>query len=204
MITHKPRARSDEIEPPLHRHARACRGHPRFSCLVSASKAWMAGTSPAMTPEKWLNMTGTRSSSRRLLVSRTLAATALPPSASAGAASAVDSDTVDSVVALAADGRSCPPSPSIDSWHRREGREGMNPGHAGEGVAAGVHARVQERRRATPKPSKHAFRSGLAGSNVNREAPLRWRLRRDRAPLKRLDGVADAAPVSVGHLEVAG
>jgi hypothetical protein len=28
---------------------------------VSASKAWMAGTSPAMTPEKWLNMTGTRS-----------------------------------------------------------------------------------------------------------------------------------------------
>ena len=50
----------------------------------------------------------------------------------------------------------------------------MNPGHAGEGVAAGVHARVQERRRATPKPSKHASRSGLAGSNVNREALLRW------------------------------
>src|SRR6266849_5699796 len=37
------------IESPLRRHARACRGHPRLSCRVSASKAWMAGTSPAMT-----------------------------------------------------------------------------------------------------------------------------------------------------------
>jgi hypothetical protein len=27
----------------------------------SASKAWMAGTSPAMTPEKWFNLTGIRS-----------------------------------------------------------------------------------------------------------------------------------------------
>jgi hypothetical protein len=25
----------------------------------SATKAWMAGTSPAMTAEKWFNMTGT-------------------------------------------------------------------------------------------------------------------------------------------------
>src|SRR2546428_5013519 len=52
------RARSDEIESPLHHHARACRGHPRLSCSSSASKTWMAGTSPAKTPEKWLNPTG--------------------------------------------------------------------------------------------------------------------------------------------------
>src|SRR5438874_10155129 len=31
----------------LSRHARACRGHPRLS--FAGSKAWMAGTSPAMT-----------------------------------------------------------------------------------------------------------------------------------------------------------
>jgi len=43
-------ARSGEMEAPLHRHARACRGHPRLSCGSSASKTWMAGTSPAMTP----------------------------------------------------------------------------------------------------------------------------------------------------------
>src|SRR5258708_38064015 len=43
--------------------AQAClRGHPRLSCGTSASKTWMAGTSPAMTPEKWVNMIGTRSS----------------------------------------------------------------------------------------------------------------------------------------------
>src|SRR6266851_9190622 len=64
------RARSDEIESSPHRHARAetprrvtrrgprLRGHPRLSCGSSASKTWMAGTSPAMTPEKWLKMTG--------------------------------------------------------------------------------------------------------------------------------------------------
>jgi len=46
----------------LRRHARACRGHPRLSCGSSASKTWMAGTSPAMTPSKWFNMTGTRCS----------------------------------------------------------------------------------------------------------------------------------------------
>jgi histidinol-phosphate aminotransferase len=34
------------------RHARACRGHPRLSCDSAASKAWMAGTGPAMTPRK--------------------------------------------------------------------------------------------------------------------------------------------------------
>jgi hypothetical protein len=34
----------------LHRrHARACRGHHVFLCCGSASKAWIAGTSPAMT-----------------------------------------------------------------------------------------------------------------------------------------------------------
>jgi len=35
----------------LHRHARACRGHPRVTTKVikRQSKAWMAGTSPAMT-----------------------------------------------------------------------------------------------------------------------------------------------------------
>src|SRR5260370_15636121 len=54
------RAHSDEIEPPSHRHARACRGHPRLACGKSASKAWMAGTSPAMTPEKRFRMTATR------------------------------------------------------------------------------------------------------------------------------------------------
>jgi hypothetical protein len=32
-----------------------------FLARSSASKAWMAGTSPAMTPEKWFNMTGIRS-----------------------------------------------------------------------------------------------------------------------------------------------
>ena len=37
------------------RHARTCRGHPRLSDGTSASKAWMAGTSPAMTQQKWLN-----------------------------------------------------------------------------------------------------------------------------------------------------
>ena len=31
----------------LHRHARACRGHPRLA--LRQRKAWMAGTSPAMT-----------------------------------------------------------------------------------------------------------------------------------------------------------
>jgi len=56
------RARSDEIESRLSRHARACRGHPRLSCGPSARKTWMAGTSPAMTAEKWFDMTGTRSS----------------------------------------------------------------------------------------------------------------------------------------------
>ena len=44
----------------LRRHARACRGHPRLSCDRPASKAWMAGTSPAMTPAKWFKMSGTR------------------------------------------------------------------------------------------------------------------------------------------------
>ncbi len=32
-----------------------------FLAELGASKAWMAGTSPAMTPEIWFNMTGTRS-----------------------------------------------------------------------------------------------------------------------------------------------
>src|SRR5229473_7198453 len=56
-------ARSDVTESSLRRHARAetprrvtrrgprLRGHPRLSCRASARKAWMAGTSPAMTPE---------------------------------------------------------------------------------------------------------------------------------------------------------
>ena len=56
--------RSDEIESLLHRrHARACREHPRLFCEPSAGKTWMAGTSPAMTPKKWINVTGMRSSS---------------------------------------------------------------------------------------------------------------------------------------------
>src|SRR5215471_4396430 len=46
------------MELSLRRHARACRGHPRLSCEPSARKTWMAGTSPAMTPNKWFNMTG--------------------------------------------------------------------------------------------------------------------------------------------------
>jgi len=36
-----------------------------FSCGRSARKTWMAGTSPAMTPNKWLNATGT-SAERKL------------------------------------------------------------------------------------------------------------------------------------------
>jgi hypothetical protein len=29
-----------------------------MAALVAGSKAWMAGTSPAMTPEKWLKVNG--------------------------------------------------------------------------------------------------------------------------------------------------
>ena len=32
-----------------HRHARACRGHPRLASVYLLRKPWMAGTSPAMT-----------------------------------------------------------------------------------------------------------------------------------------------------------
>jgi hypothetical protein len=56
------RACSDEIESILHRHARACRGHPRLSYGASASKTWMAGIGLAMTPEKWFDIIGIRSS----------------------------------------------------------------------------------------------------------------------------------------------
>src|SRR5260370_6739768 len=64
-----PRSESDEMELSLHHHARAetprrvtrrgprLRGHPRLSWGISASKTWMAGTSPAMTPERWFDMT---------------------------------------------------------------------------------------------------------------------------------------------------
>ncbi len=31
-----------------------------FPCGPSARKAWMAGTSPAMTPEKWFDVNRTR------------------------------------------------------------------------------------------------------------------------------------------------
>jgi hypothetical protein len=64
---HRHRVRSDEVKSPLHRHARACPGHPRLSCGPSARKTWMApgsspgATSPAMTPKKWFNKIGTRS-----------------------------------------------------------------------------------------------------------------------------------------------
>src|SRR5258708_36340665 len=63
------RAQSDEIELSVRRHARAetphrvtrrgprLRGHPRLSWGISASKTWMAGTRPAMTPERWVDMT---------------------------------------------------------------------------------------------------------------------------------------------------
>src|SRR5262249_7938869 len=50
-----------EMNYSLERHARACRGHPRLSCGLSAKKTWMAGTSPAMTPNRWFHMTGTPS-----------------------------------------------------------------------------------------------------------------------------------------------
>src|SRR5947209_4232762 len=43
------------------RHARACPGHPRLASL-SERKAWMAGTSPAMT-SKWGNPDGNGSNS---------------------------------------------------------------------------------------------------------------------------------------------
>src|SRR5215471_1879264 len=59
-----PRAHSDEIGSILGRHARACRGHLRLSCEPSVMRTWMAGTSPAMTPSNWINMTGTHSSAR--------------------------------------------------------------------------------------------------------------------------------------------
>src|SRR5260221_4879314 len=39
-------------ESPRHRHARACRGHPRLSWRAAVSKAWMAGRSPGITPGK--------------------------------------------------------------------------------------------------------------------------------------------------------
>src|SRR5262249_40861965 len=41
------------------------RGHPCLSYGLSARKTWMAGTSPAMTPNKWFDMTGTRCSATR-------------------------------------------------------------------------------------------------------------------------------------------
>ena len=31
-----------------------------FLAIAQQAKAWMAGTSPAMTPERWLNVTGIR------------------------------------------------------------------------------------------------------------------------------------------------
>src|SRR5215471_9130888 len=66
-----PRAHSDEIGSILGRHARACRGHLRLSYGPSVIKTWMAGTSPAMTPSNWINMTGTRSSMSYLKCSGT-------------------------------------------------------------------------------------------------------------------------------------
>jgi hypothetical protein len=45
------------IESALHRHARACRGHPRVFCGNFAD-----GEDPAMTAGKWLNVIGNRSS----------------------------------------------------------------------------------------------------------------------------------------------
>ena len=52
------RAVPDQMGSSLRRHARACRAHPRLSCEPSTRKTWMAGTSPAMTPNKWFIMTG--------------------------------------------------------------------------------------------------------------------------------------------------
>src|SRR5260370_37551878 len=61
------RAHSDEIAPPSHRHARACRGHPRLACGKSASKGWMGRGSPAPCTGKMVKMdpTGTLSPRRR-------------------------------------------------------------------------------------------------------------------------------------------
>src|SRR5690242_21325707 len=42
----RPRFKRSSRQP--HRHARACRGHPRLATMAE-SKTWMAGTSPAMT-----------------------------------------------------------------------------------------------------------------------------------------------------------
>ncbi len=42
------RAENWVVRLPTHRHARACRGHPRLAALTRR-KTWMAGTSPAMT-----------------------------------------------------------------------------------------------------------------------------------------------------------
>jgi hypothetical protein len=52
LFAQEAKGHSDEFESPLRHHARARRGHPRLSLGRCAEKTWMAGTSPAMTPNK--------------------------------------------------------------------------------------------------------------------------------------------------------
>jgi hypothetical protein len=79
------RARSDKIEPlsrvmPAQRHPAASRGGDlafagiHVFLAAPASKAWMAGTSPAMTPNEWFTTTGTRCSSMIEMLRWSLAA----------------------------------------------------------------------------------------------------------------------------------
>src|SRR5258708_15568170 len=55
-----------ESESPRHRHARACRGHPRLSWRAAVSKAWMAGASPALAPGKLVQGEGPALSKKTL------------------------------------------------------------------------------------------------------------------------------------------
>jgi hypothetical protein len=46
------RALSTSHVPSIHRHGRACPGHPRLSC--EPSKTWMPGTRPGMTKDGFI------------------------------------------------------------------------------------------------------------------------------------------------------
>src|SRR6266699_1324083 len=88
------------MESPLCRHARACRGHPRLPPPYppphtgegregEPRKTWMAGTSPAMTPNNRFKVTGPRSNmsiERRRFVLLLGSAIMAAPRAAAGQA----------------------------------------------------------------------------------------------------------------------
>src|SRR5207248_4390127 len=70
-----------EREPPVRRHARACPGHPRLYD-VAAVKAWMAGSSPAMTRTEITPPSPSRAVAPRAQVRRTALRRASPISRS--------------------------------------------------------------------------------------------------------------------------